>query len=129
MTEARNNKDDKDLWKQTKMTIGWNTNLPPTILVYNGKTITNTQELANTLNREQILRNIRLRRKVPRTSTDPMTNYRKATDHIKTKFSLKEIRMHQFRQTLKHIKPSNSTGLDLISSKTVKNSNCSHVSD
>ena len=123
LTEAQNNTNDKKLWITTKQIIGWNTKNAPKLLVHQNKTITNTLEIANTINREQILRNIRLRREVPRTPTDPMTNYNKATRHIKNKFEIKQINMHQLRNTLSKIKPSGSTGVDSISTRTLKNLN------
>ena len=67
-----------------KNAIGWNRKQPPVTLVQQGKAITNTTEIANTLNREQILRSIRLRRQVPATVTDPMENYQKAAAKMKS---------------------------------------------
>ena len=62
-----------------------------------------------------------MRRNVPKTNTDPMTNYNKATQHINNKLSLRQINMSQLKNTLKSIKPTGSTGIDTISTRTLKN--------
>ena len=121
LSEAQDNNDDKKLWSRTKDVLGWNKNKAPNILVHQGKTITNSKEIANTLNREQIIRNIRLRRNVPYTPTNPMNNYDKITIPIKQKLKIKEINMYNLRHTLDNIKSTGSSGFDTISTRTIKN--------
>ena len=121
LTTAQNTNNDKKIWNTTKEVLGWSNNTAPKLLVHNGVTITKTHEIANTLNREQILRNIRLRRAVPTTNTNPLHNYKKATQHINNKLQLKQINMNKLRSTIDNIKSTGSTGYDQISSRTIKN--------
>ena len=113
-------RDPKQMWTHTKQLIGWNRGQTPNLLVNGGQVITNTKTIANTINREHILRNIRLRRAVPKTDTNPLTNYHKLKVKDDTKFELKQITMHEFRTIYKKIKPTNSTAYDNISTKTLK---------
>ena len=118
---AEDSRNDQKIWDTTKKVIGWKKFNVPKLLVMNGKTITKTHEIVNTINREQILRNIKLRREIIKTNTNPMTNYLKATKHIKNKLQLQQINMTQLQKTINDIKPSGSTSNDSISTRTLKN--------
>ena len=56
-----------------------------------------------------------------KTITDPLINYQNITQHIQHEKEIHPITMIDVRETLNNIKTSNSTGIDLISIKTIKN--------
>ena len=113
-------RDPKKLWEITKNTIGWTKNSSPNTISFQGKTYHKPKEIANIINHQQILRNIRLHRNVPKTQTDPMTNFKKLTENKKLKFELKQISIRQLMDQIRDMKATPSTGVDNISLKTIK---------
>ena len=113
--------DPKTQWNIMKKTIGWRKSTTPKVIKDNGTTITSPKEIAQVINREQILKNIKLQRNIPTTTTDPLTNYRKLMTNKNTTFELKTITMQELRTTMKQMKATNSTSWDNISMKTLKN--------
>ena len=82
---------------------------------------TSPTDIANTINEELIVKYKRLIKQIPKTNVDPLENYKKVTQNITTKFSIKQINMTELGQILHDTKPSGSTGLDNLSMRTIKN--------
>jgi hypothetical protein len=76
---------DKDMWKTSKEIMGWKTTKTPTLLVNKGKMITSTLEIARVLNMEFIFKVNDIRRNIPKTSTNPLLNYRRLIKKQKNK--------------------------------------------
>ena len=119
ITQAQNN--PRQQWNIIKSNLGWTKNLAPNVISKDGKTITDPKGIAQAINVAHISRNAKLYREIPKTSTDPLKNYRKLTQGKNLNFSLKNISMSELRELLKKMKPTPSTGEDGISVKTIKN--------
>ena len=100
--------------------LGWRKSSTLKVLKDKGKTVTSPKEIAQLINKEQILKNIRLHRSIPATNLDPLTNYKKLMGDKTTKFKLNTITMLDMRKILNTRKSTNSTGWDTISIKTLK---------
>ena len=107
-------------WQTTKSELGWTKNLSPTTLTKDGKTIQDPISIANAINFSQISKNNKLHRNIPKTNTDYRDNYRKLVAGKHLEFQLRTITMGQLRNEIKNMKPTNSAGMDGISTKTLK---------
>ena len=119
MEEVQNN--PKIEWKQAKELLGWQLAGSPSVLAVQGRTITNSREIADAINVAILNKTNKIQRNIPKTSTDPLVNYAKLMDGKATSFSLQNLTMPQLNKIINEMKPSNSTSLDLVSIKTIKN--------
>ena len=109
-------------WAAAKKVLGWSKFKNPSLIVEDGKVKTTPTEIANSLNFNFIKKNIKLYREISKTETDPLTNYnKKLLGDKKPTFTLKAIDMKTLRTTIWKMKSTPSTGVDLISMKTIKN--------
>ena len=118
MTEVEN--DPRKMWQKTKDTLGWTKNGSPNTISHRGQTFHKPNQIANIINHEQISRNLRLHRNVPKTKTDPMKNFRKLTNKKNLKFQIKQLSMRELLDQIQKMKSTPSTGIDNISLKTIK---------
>ena len=116
--DAENN--SKQQWKTTKDQLGWTKNLSPTVITRDGKTLNDPTSIANAINFAQVSRNTKLHRDIPKTDLDYRINYRKLVHGKNLHFSLRTISMNQMKNKIKNMKPTNSAGMDGISTKTLK---------
>ena len=112
--------DTRRQWKITKQQAGWNKQLSPTILSHEGKTIRDPRSIANVINKAQISRNTRLHREVPKTDIDHRTNYKKLTKDKHLSFTIRNISMHEIKQSISEMRGAPSAGVDGLSVKTMK---------
>ena len=113
--------DSKLQWKTTKDQLGWTKNLSPTVITRDGKTLNDPTSIANAINFAQVSRNTKLHREIPKTDLDFRVNYRKLVHGKNLNFSLRTISMNQMKNEIRNMKPTNSAGMDGISTKTLKN--------
>ena len=113
--------DSKKQWKNVKKTLGWIKQTNPTLIVEDGKTKTTPKDIANSLNYNMVKKNVNLYRDIPKTDTDPYENYKKLVKDKKMSFKLESITMSQLRTTLRKMRSTPSTGIDMISMKSIKN--------
>ena len=111
----------KKQWQSVKNTLGWKKYSSPAIIVEDGKTKTTSKQIADSLNFNMIKKNIKLYREIPDSKTDWKVNYKKLVGKTKPKFTLKSIDMSTLRKTINNMRATPSTGVDLISMKTLKN--------
>ena len=78
------------------------------------------KSIEDAINFAQISRNIKLHRTIPTTGTDYRTNYRKLTQGKNMNFTLRTITIGQLKHEIKHMKRTNSAGIDIIFTKTLK---------
>ena len=112
--------DPKEQWKVAKSALGWEKNLSPKVIIDQGNILTAPVKIANAINKGFIERNIKLHRSIPQTNTDPLENYAKITEGKNLRFRLKTIDARQLDNIVTKLKPSNSSAIDMISSKTIK---------
>ena len=112
--------DSKTQWKLMKETIGWKTATTSKLISQNGIITTAPKQIANVINFSNLSKINRLHRENPQVQQDPIQHYRKLMKNKKCKFQLKTITMMELRSIVKNIKPTNSTGIDTISMKTLK---------
>ena len=122
MTKTFNDADNdpKRLWQVTKESLGWTKSLSPNTISSGGKTYHSPKEIADIINMAQISRNIKLHREVPKTSTDPMTNFQKLVDGKNLNFELNTLSMNDLRKQIREMKTTPSSGIDNLSIKTIK---------
>ena len=110
----------KDNWKTTKDLLGWNNTPQPNMIVDQGQIFTSPKDIADKINFHLISKVNKIVREIPKTETDPKMNYKKLMTGKNCQFELQKIKIQDVRDTVNAMKPSNSTGIDGISSKTLK---------
>ena len=78
--------DPKTQWNETKKVLGWRKSSTPKIIKNKGDTITSPQEIAQQINKDQILKNLHIN--IPSSNIDPIENYRKLIDKKKSNLKL-----------------------------------------
>ena len=112
--------DAKNQWNEMKNTIGWQKTTTPKIISQNGVITTSPKEIAKEINFSNLSRINRLHRENPKVNQDPLEHYKKLMLNKKCKFQLKTINMSELRKIMSKTKPTNSTGIDQLSMKTLK---------
>ena len=118
MNEVKNY--PKKEWQQAKNILGWKPAGSPAVLSVNGKTVTNTQEIADAINCAIISKTCKIQRNIDKMDTDPLTNYKKLMQGKSCQFSLQNIQMPMLDKLINEMNPGTSASFDLISVKTLK---------
>ncbi len=115
-----NNNNDRDKWDSMKNIIGWKKSSTPTLLSNEGKLSTSPKEIARILNHHLVGKVAATARKIPKTKTDPLTNYAKMMEGKDCKFKIKQMTTQDLRNTILKMKSSQLAGMDNISSRMLK---------
>ena len=103
-----------------KRTIGWSKATTPKIISHNGIITTSPQQIANVINTSSLTKINKMHRDNPKVAQDPIQNYKKLMTNKNCTLQLQTITMAELRNIVHKIKPTNSTGLDKISMRTLK---------
>ena len=112
--------DPKKEWKEAKDILGWKPAGSPAVLSVQGKTVTKSTDIADSINFAILSKTRTIQRNISPTNTDPLQNYRKLMDGKRCSFSLQNITMPQLNKLMLEIHPGSSASFDLISMKTIK---------
>ena len=116
------NKTSKEIWNKTKKVLKWEKSKSPRHILNNGLITDSPKEMSEIFNKYYIEKVDKITQQIPTTTTDPMQNYKKVTGNKTLNFTIKTITMNTLMNTINKMKGTNSTGVDMTSMKTIKQS-------
>ena len=118
--ELDDSNKERDKWESAKKFIGWSRNSTPTVISNGGTVSTSPKEIARVINHHLVGKVAATACKIPKTLTNPLTNYQKMMDGKVCTFKIEKISVQQLRNTIMKMKTSHTAGMDQISSKMLK---------